>query len=49
MASEESPTLQSAQHLFLLADGGEGSEFDQRWIAIALLSAFIVYQLARRQ
>jgi hypothetical protein len=49
MASLESPTLQSAQHLFLLADEGEGSEFDQRWIAIAFLSAFIVYQLVRRQ
>jgi len=49
MASLESPTLQSAQHLFLLADEGEGSEFDQRWIAITFLSAFIVYQLVRRQ
>ena len=49
MASEESPTLQSAQHLFLSADEDEGSEFDQRWIAITFLSAFIAYQLVRRQ
>nr|AIE95132.1 hypothetical protein [uncultured marine group II/III euryarchaeote AD1000_58_D12] len=49
MASEESPALQSAQHLFLSADEDEGSEFDQRWIAITFLSAFIAYQLVRRQ
>ncbi len=49
MASEESPTLQSAQHLFLSVDEDEGSEFDRRWIAIAFLSVFIAYQLVRRQ
>lgn len=49
MASEESPYLQSAQHLFLSKEDEQSSEFDQRWIAIGLLSLFIVYQLVRRE
>jgi hypothetical protein len=49
MASEESPYLQSAQHLFLSGEDEQSSEFDQRWIAIGLLSLFIAYQLVRRE
>ena len=48
MASEESPYLQSAQHLFLSGEDEQSSEFDQRWIAIGLLSLFIVFQFVRK-
>ena len=48
MASEESPNLQTVQHLFMSEQDNQPSEFDQRWIAIALLSLVIAYQLVRR-
>ena len=48
MASAESPHLDTAQGLFLSNDEGVQSDFDQRWIAIALLSVLIVYLLVRR-
>ena len=48
MASEESPNLQTVQHLFMSEQDNQPSEFDQRWIAIGLLSLVIAYQLVRR-
>ena len=48
MASEESPTLQTVQHLFMSEQDNQPSEFDQRWIAIGLLLLVIAYQLVRR-
>ena len=48
MASEESPNLQTVQHLFIPEQDNQPSEFDQRWIAIGFLSLVIAYQLVRR-
>ena len=48
MASEESPNLQTVQHLFMSEQDNQPSEFDQRWIAIGLLLLVIAYQLVRR-
>jgi hypothetical protein len=48
MASEESPNLQTVQHLFMSEQDNQSSEFDQRWIAIGFLSLVIAYQLVRR-
>ena len=48
MASEESPNLQTVQHLFMSEQDNQPSEFDQRWIVIGLLSLVIAYQLVRR-
>jgi|TARA_Y100001001_G_scaffold19401_1_gene16814 ABC-type amino acid transport substrate-binding protein len=48
MASGESPNLQTVQHLFMSEQDNKSREFDQRWIAITLLSLFIAYQLVRR-
>jgi len=48
MASEESPKLQTVQHLFMSEQDNHPSEFDQRWIAIGFLSLFIAYQLVRK-
>jgi len=48
MASTNSPPLNTAQELFVSHDEGAANEFDRRWIAIAFLSLFIIYQLVRR-
>ena len=48
MASTNSPPLDTAQGLFVTQDEDAASEFDRRWIAIAFLSLFIIYQLLRR-
>jgi hypothetical protein len=48
MASGESPNLQTVQHLFMSEQDNKSREFDQRWIAITLLSLFIAYQLVHR-
>ena len=48
MASDNSPPLDTAQELFVSHDEDAANEFDRRWIAIALLSLFIIYQVVRR-
>jgi len=48
MASAYSPPLDNAQGLFVPHDEDAANEFDRRWIAIAFLSLFIIYQLVRR-